>query len=145
MTELTFVVAPDYAPTEPQALPRVQVQTEVQQVREKVTIRPIAPTNSATHVARTDDEWTWRELRDYVVNQVERFSGPFPRSDVKEASIFKAFMERHGSDSAPIARYAFDAMNGQWKGAPISINRFCKGSDAYFADMIKEHLHRNVL
>lgn len=96
--------------------------------------------------ARTDlladvDEWTWVELRDYVVAEIINRFGPFPRDARKEYGIFNRFFNEYGKDGVAIAKYAFGpACDGWWAKAPISINRFCKGSDSYFAAPILERL-----
>lgn len=142
MTELTFLVAPEYAPQDtPVPLTRVRVEERPQLVEEKVSVRAL-PITTATHVSVAADQWDWRQLRDYVVGRIEAITGPFPRNDAKEFGIFNSFLTRWGQDAAPIARYAFETMNGFWKGAPVSISRFCKGSDPYFAVPIVEHLKR---
>lgn len=148
MTELTFVVAPDFSPSAtPVAIPRVQVQDEAPVIQERVTIRPLAPVTpnaKTTHLAVSGDQWGWAELRDYVVSSIEKITGPFPRNETKEMGIFKSFVSRWGSDATPIARYAFETMGGFWKNAPVSVSRFCKASDPYFAQPIVDHLNRNV-
>src|SRR5690606_17511487 len=85
-------------------------------------------------------EWEWSDLRDYVVYEIEERFGPFPRESAKEVGIFKAFMKRWGADAQAIAKYAFEVENGRWRGAPISIYRFCQNSDPYFAVPIMERI-----
>ena len=86
------------------------------------------------------DHWAWSDLRDYVVSQIETRFGAFPRDAKKEAGIFKSFLARHGDDAVAIARFAFEVEDGYWAGAPISVNRFCKASDPYFAEKIKPRM-----
>lgn len=99
------------------------------------------PAQAVTHLLKDDGEWGWEELRDFVVSEIETRFGPFPRDARKEAAIFKAFVDRWGPRSASIARYAFGPIDGRWHNAPISVNRFCKNSDPYFAIPIAERLH----
>lgn len=98
------------------------------------------PSESKSFVARAEGEWTWSDLRDYVVTQIEQRFGTFPRDFKKEAGIFKSFLTRHGAAAGPIARLAFEIEDGYWAGAPISINRWCKNSDPFFADVLSARL-----
>jgi hypothetical protein len=103
------------------------------------SIEPAAPPRQ-THLLREDAQWGWADLRDYVVGQIERLRGPFPRNDRNEMGIFKGFVSRHGERSAAIARYAFEDLKGWWRGAPVGVGRFARASDPYFADPIKVRL-----
>lgn len=93
-----------------------------------------------TYVGRTDEQWDWQALRDYVVREIEARFGPAPRDARKEAGIFKSFLARWGSAAPAIARFAFESHDGYWRGAPISVNRFCLASDEYFAAVIRASL-----
>lgn len=85
----------------------------------------------------TQEPWTdWRQLRDYVCSGIEARVGAFPRNPIKEKAIFESFFVRWGDRAERIARYAVDVHGCWWASAPISINRFCKGSDPYFAEVI---------
>lgn len=95
---------------------------------------------SRGYLLRDDGQWSWQDLRDYVVGQIEQRFGPFPRDAVKEASIFKGFVSRHGASAAPIARYAFEVCGGVWANGNIQVYRFCKGSDPFFAVPIAQRL-----
>lgn len=88
-----------------------------------------------THVGKADG-WTWQDLQAYVVQEIEARFGLFPRNACKESGIFKSFLARWGEQAPAIARFAFDSCDGYWRGAPISVNRFCKASDDYFASVI---------
>lgn len=114
-----------------------QAETPVT-VTQAVTIR--RPETRATHLATEPSEWTWEQLRDYVVSRIEAISGPFPRDPLKEKGIFSGFSSRWGKQAGPIAEFAFETMEGRWKGAPVSVSRFCKGSDPYFASEIAKRL-----
>jgi hypothetical protein len=93
----------------------------------------IAPRNDLIPAEETD----WRSLRDFVVAAIERRWGARPDSDpVKEAAIFKRFLSTWGDLAMPIARLAFERYDGMWAGAPISVNRFCRGSDPFFGEVI---------
>lgn len=116
---------------------RIVVSTDVQPVTERVVVRPSAAT---AYLATDTEQWTWSELRDYVVHQIETIHGPFPRDTIKENSIFKSFAKRHGDKATAIARFAFEIAGGYWKGSPITLIRFCKASDPYFASAIVTRL-----
>lgn len=110
------------------------VVEKVDIIRETVT----TTTQPATHMLAADESWSWRELRDYVVGEIEQRFGAFPRDLLKEKGIFDAFLSRWGTKAARIARYAFESCQGIWRGAPVSVNRFCKASDPYFAAVISD-------
>lgn len=112
-------------------------ETTVPVIQEKVHVTPVS---GAAYLLKADDKWTWEDLRDYVMSQIEQYHGPQLRNAVKEASIFKGFMNRHGAKAVAIARFAFEVQRGMWQRAPISVNRFCAGSDPYFAKPISERL-----
>ncbi len=121
-----------------QLLARQSTKTQiVPVVTERVTVTAVA---GATYLMKPDAQWTWEDLRDYVTGQIEQFHGPQVRNALKEASVFKAFLGRHGEKSVGIARFAFEVQRGMWQRAPISVNRFCKASDPYFSDVIKDRL-----
>lgn len=119
-----------------QGTTRMVVETTVA-IEEKVEVVH-RRSESRAFVAKT--EWAWDDLRDYVVHNIEERFGPFPRDARKEAGIFKSFLSRWGDQAQGIARYAFETVDGRWAGAPISVNRFCKNSDPYFAAVIAERL-----
>lgn len=98
-------------------------------VEEKVTVQQV-PTR--TDMLTAEDDWTWQELRDYVCAQIIQRHGPFPRNAKKEYGIFNRFLNEHGANGILVAKAAFEIYNGWWRGAPISINRFARGSDPYF-------------
>ena len=122
---------PAFRPPAPTAAPVITQSVSVQTTQSRSDL-----------LAASDAEWTWVELRDFVVAQiVERF-GAFPRDSRKEHAIFNRFISTFGpSDAAAIARYAFGpSCDGWWGKAPIQIQRFCKGSDSYFAHVILQRL-----
>ncbi len=95
---------------------------------------------SRSDMLTSEAEWTWQEIRDYVVSQIIRIHGPFPRDAKKEFGIFSRFIKTHGSDGVAVAKAAFEIYDGWWAGAPISVNRFTKNSDPYFVTPILERL-----
>lgn len=115
-----------------------------------VTDCPPAPmptsTAPAIPAATTDlldapDDWDWKQLRDYVMRQVQERHGPQPRGDeIRIASTFQSFHKRWGALAGPIARFAFEQQDGFWRSAPVTATRFTKGSDPYFAEPIAQRL-----
>lgn len=106
------------------------------QPSQRVTVAPVGSVSSA-HVLKTESsEWTWEDLRNYVISEAERRFGPQLRDPAKESGIFKSFIKRYGADAVVIAQAAFLIYNGMWNSAPITPTRFCKASDEYFADVI---------
>lgn len=114
-------------------------QTKVSVVTETVTAH--RPTEARTFLLGQEASWDWRQLRDYVVAEIEVRQGPgtFERGP-REYGIFTAFCGRWGAQAGSIARYAFEVCDGMWRGQPISITRFTKNSDPYFASVIAERL-----
>lgn len=108
-------------------------------VRERVTAT-VEPSASRGYVGKDPEQWSWSDLRDYVVAQVEERFGAFPRDSKKEYGIFKRFAEAWGARAGRIARYAFEVEGGYWLGAPISVYRFTKNSDPFFAEPISARL-----
>ena len=104
-------------------------------LRESVSVSSL-PSQTKTHLLKDSADWGWSEVRDYAVSSIETKFGVFPRDARKEAGIFKRFCVQYGADSGAIARYAFETMDGWWMNSPVSVNRFCKGSDPYFSTPI---------
>lgn len=118
----------------------VVVKQAVTPVVERVTITPIS---SSTHLLRQEDQWSWSELRDYVMAEIVQRHGPQPRNPKTEASIFKSFLSRWPDGQAVrIAKAAFEIHDGMWGKAPISVNRFCKASDPFFAIPVLTRLEK---
>lgn len=108
-------------------------------VTEEVTLTP-RRSEARAFIAKEEATWEWSDLRDYVVTEIEKRFGAFPRDMRKESGIFKSFLTRYADQAPAIARFAFEVEDGFWGGAPISVNRFCKNSDPFFADKIKVRL-----
>lgn len=133
-TPITSGSVPAPSPSAPSA-PVETVPVVVQRVT-------VTPTVSRTDLLTDAEQWAWEELRDYVVAEITRRFGAFPRDARKEYGIFNSFVARHGADAAAIAQYAFGPiLDGWWGKAPISINRFAKNSDPYFAAPILARLN----
>ncbi|MET7363300.1 hypothetical protein ABZS76_33350 [Streptomyces sp. NPDC005562] len=100
-----------------------------------------ATATSATDLLDAPRDWTWQQLRDYVLRAIADRHGPQPPADpAREASVFKSFHTRWGAQAGPIARFAFEQQDGYWNSAPIGVTRFCKASDHYFAQPIAQRL-----
>jgi hypothetical protein len=125
-----------------QTVPNIAMQTTVTPLPEsdRQEQKPAPASEQASYVARDTDVWTWQDLRDYVVREIESRFGTFPRDLIKESGIFKSFLGRWGPQAGPIAKAAFEVHGGMWRGAPISVTRFTKGSDPYFATQIADRL-----
>lgn len=119
---------------------KVAVKQSVPVVTERVTVTPIP---SSRHLLQDETQWSWQELRDYVVAEIVRRHGPQPRNGKTEAAIFKSFLSRWPDGQAVrVARAAFEIYEGMWGNAPISVNRFCKHSDPFFATPILTALEK---
>lgn len=108
-------------------------------VTDTATVRS-KPVEGRGFVGTDPTGWSWQDLRDYVVHEIEQRFGVFPRDPVREASIFKSFASRWGDRAGRIAVVAFEVHGGRWHGAPIAVTRFCKNSDPYFAEPIAQRL-----
>lgn len=86
------------------------------------------------------DQWGWRELRDYVVTQIEMRTGTWDRVPYKENSIFQRFIKVWGSQAGQIARFVFEVMDGKWDGKNVTLTHFCAKADPFFAGPIAEKL-----
>lgn len=106
-------------------------------VRETVRATSVA---SAAYLLKADQDWTAEDLRDYVMGQIESIHGPQVRNLIKETATFRGFLKRYPDNAVAIARFAFEVQRGMWQRAPISWQRFCRGSDPYFAQVIADRL-----
>jgi len=98
-------------------------------------------TAEAAYLLKPATQWTWQDLRDYVVTEAEKRFGPQARDPKKEAGIFKGFIQRHGTeDAVMVAMAAYEVYEGVWRSAPVTVNRFCRNSDPFFADVILARL-----
>jgi hypothetical protein len=119
----------------------VVVTTVVPEIVSTVSVSPVRDVMpSSTHLLTSN--WDWRQLRDYVITEIEKRFGVQPRLQAtREASIFKSFLTRFPDGLAVrIAQFAFDVEDGWWSGAPIAVTRFCVASDEFFARPIVERL-----
>jgi hypothetical protein len=108
-----------------------------QETRAQVTVTATPSTKASAFLLKRAMDWTWQDLRDYVITEItERFGVP-QRDALKESIIFKAFIERHGIVNAVlIATCAYRIHHGIWRSAPITVTRFTKNNDPYFADVL---------
>jgi hypothetical protein len=125
--------------TRTQRRPAPAVTTVAPVVVETVTV-VAKPSQAAGFVMRDEQAWGWQDLRDYVIREIEQRHGPQVRDPKKEAAIFKSFLTRWSDSAVAIAKAAFEVHGGMWRGAPISVNRFCLASDEYFAAVIAKNL-----
>lgn len=132
-----FDAAPVSAPVR-QMAPKMAPKT-APVLTESVSVTML-PSQSKTHLLKDSAGWGWSEIRDYVVSAIEARFGSFPRDARKEAAIFKRFALQYGSDAGRIAQYAFETCDGWWMNSPVSVQRFCRGSDLYFASPILARL-----
>jgi len=110
-------------------------------VQETVTMTATTPMSRRMRfVGISPDKWGWEEIRDYVVAEIEKRFGPFPRDTKKEYGIFMSFKGRWQDKAGLIAKHAFEIEDGRWAGAPMSVNRFCKNSDPFFAAPIVQRI-----
>jgi hypothetical protein len=109
-------------------VPRRERPAEPQRANERVV--------AASWLVVPEEQWGWSELRDYIVVESERRFGPTPRNPAKEAGIVRSFMDRWGGLAVPIAKRAFTAHEGVWRGAPVRIERFSKACDDWFAQQV---------
>lgn len=87
-----------------------------------------------SYMAAKPGGWDWEALRDYVASSILRTHGPFERNFMKEKAIFSRFIRTFGPDVAErIARHTFEVQGGWHEGSPVGINKFCKGSDPFYA------------
>jgi hypothetical protein len=109
----------------------VRMTTRVPAVTEQVVITPAAESylvpasESRLDLLQEPEAIGWDGMRDYVIGEIERLFGPFPRDPLKEKGIFSSFVNRWGDEAMPIARAAFETFSGYWKNSPIAVNRFC--------------------
>jgi hypothetical protein len=104
-----------------------------------VTVTPVA-SRGRSYLTSDPMEWSPEQLRDYVISEIEARFGVRGRDPIRETAIFKRFVKTWGELAGPIAKFAFEVRDGWWQNAPISINRFCRQSDSYFARPIAEQV-----
>lgn len=113
---------------------RVVVHAEVNLIKRSVRGR--------AYLAKSDEDWTWQDLRDYVFYELDqRFGVVFvdpadQRWNFRVAGIFKGFLNSWGDKAPKIARYIFEVCDGMWEGKPMSISSFTKAYSSYWAHPI---------
>lgn len=132
---------PPAVPVNRQQVPLSQPPAQTVEAPTIVQSVTVTQTPARSDLLTSTENWTWVELRDYVVSEIIARFGPFPRDSRKEHAIFNRFLNQYGSDAIAVAQYAFGPVcDGWWGKAPISINRFCRASDPYFVAPILERL-----
>lgn len=117
----------------------VQGVSQMVTVRETIRVRRESADRSYLLVA--PEKWSARELRSYVVGEIALRFGYEPIPAFKEHAIFASFIERWGGEmAAAMARYVFEVCDGKWLGKPVTIYRWCKNADPYFAIPLAERL-----
>lgn len=110
------------------------------EVEQAADVERLVANHQRTDLIATGAFTTWQQLRDYVCAAIEVRVAAFPRNPVKEKAIFESFMNRWGDRAEPIARRAVEVHDCWWGNAPLSVTRFCKGSDPYFAEVLVTQL-----
>jgi hypothetical protein len=122
-------------PTTDQTVTQTLVSEPVPTVTEQVTV--IRASETTSYLAKAPALWNWTDLRDYLMCEIEQRHGPQVHDSLREAGILKAFISRWGIEKAvAIARASMEVHDGMWHNAPITITRYCKASDPYFAAVI---------
>ena len=125
--------------TEDEVLGEVRIEAPATISQQVVTSR--TDTTESAYLLKPAAEWTWQDLRDYVIAEAEKRFGPQVRDPKKGTGIFKGFMQRHGTeDAVAVAMAAFEVYEGTWRKAPVTVTRFCRNSDPFFADVILARL-----
>lgn len=132
------VALTDRAPA-PVDSPKIVLDEHTPLATQTVTVTPV-PSADRSYLITEAMEWSPEQLRFYVIAEIEARFGVRGRDPVKETAIFRRFAKTWGELAGPIAVHAFTVLDGWWQNAPISITRFCKGSDSYFARPIAERV-----
>lgn len=114
----------------------------VSRIVHPTTVARSKPTAHKSHlVTHNMQRWTWRQVRDYIIEQIEARQGAQHQEVAKDAGIIKAFCNRWGDLAPHIAQYAYETADGVWDHRPITVLSFCKAGDARFASVIADRLH----
>lgn len=118
-----------------QTVTQMMVTEPVPAVVERVTV--VRANEGASYHAKAPGLWNWTDLRDYLLCEIEQRHGLQVHDSLKESGILKAFISRWGIEKAvAIAKASMEVHDGMWRNAPITITRFSKASDPYFAAVI---------
>lgn len=138
MIDFGLIVNGKPVPIDPQ--PQTIKQQAPVEITQTVTTAQLGSAE-ATYLLKPSEQWSWGDLRDYVITEAEKRSGAQIRNVAKEAGIFKGFISRYGIiDAVMVAMAAFEIYEGVWYSAPIGVSRFTKGNDPYFADVILQRM-----
>lgn len=152
---IEFIFDDDLVDEEPVTpVTRVAPVREVAPVKRVTSVAPAATSTvrtgrtGRTFLTKPPEKWTWSELRDYVISKItERDGSPGPRNEDGnvEFGVFSRFAREFGEQAGPIAKFAFETCEGYWKGSPVGVKRFMKGSDDFFArEILVKHLSQKV-
>mgnify|MGYP000933641983 CR=1 FL=1 len=97
---------------------------------------------SKEHLLRSEEHWGWREVRDYVMDQIQTRQGAQTTDPNKLIGIFKGFVSRWGDQAPAICRYVFETCDGIWMGRPVTVTSWCKKADPFFSEAITDRLAR---
>ena len=101
------------------------------QLTTTITVTPVSE-RVAELTSRDPQTWTGDDLAAFITEEIGRLSGPqLPCTQAE--SILRKFWERHGAQGVLIARRAFEAHQGFWMGAPVTIRRFGQDQDEFFS------------
>lgn len=72
-------------------------------------------------------------LDEHILGLIARYSGP-QLPNYQTGEILGGFIQRHGPDNVmAICHQAFEVHQGMWRGAPVTIQRFQRHHDDFFA------------
>src|SRR6185312_1494394 len=109
------------------------------EVTDQLTVTPVS--DRVAELAGKDSElWTEADLRVFIREETRRLNGPQLPVQAEDG-IISDFWGRHGANAARIARHVFEAHEGKWHGAPVTVRRFAATQDEFFAiPLLKEIL-----
>ena len=94
-----------------------------------------------TYLLKADEDWDWRDLRDFVEDSYKSLPNNYACFPERESAIFKAFLRRYPDGKAvQIARYACKTLNGIWLGYAVTPISFRRDNDDKFANPILQLL-----
>lgn len=101
------------------------------QATSTLTVTGVSPRVAAL-AATPAGEWSRADLAYFIGEEIARLHGPqLPNSHADE--ILAQFWERFGERGVSIARRVFEAYQGFWMGAPVTVRRFEAAQDEFFA------------
>lgn len=122
-----------------QNFPSVLDEQGVSRLVLRTAVRPVS-SSTKTHLLADGTAWSWQQIRDYVISEIEMRQGAQAYESQKLIGIFKGFVSRWGDQASTITRYAFEVCDGVWVGRPVTVTSWCKKADPFFAEPIAERL-----